>query len=204
MRRKTFDLLTSGIGWGLVVVLLVAGILLTIGSNYANNQVSQQLAMQQIYFPPAAAFAHPSPPEITVAMRSTVGKYAGQQLQTGPQAQVYANDFIAHHLYSMPYHGVYSKVSAALMANPKSASLQALDATVFKGTTLRGMLLEAYGFWKIGQITMWGAIAAFAGAGLMLILSIAGLWHARRTPAEQELFANRFAAKPTPATPATA
>jgi hypothetical protein len=51
------------------------------------------------------------------------------------------------------------------------------------------MLLEAYGFWMFGQIALFGAIASFTGAGLMLILSIAGLVHGRRTPAETEVLA---------------
>jgi hypothetical protein len=56
--------------------------------------------------------------------------------------------------------------------------------TVFRGTTLRSMLLEAYGFWQLGQIALFAAIAAFTGAGLLLILSIAGLVHGRRVMAE--------------------
>ena len=69
---------------------------------------------------------------------------------------------------------------------------------MFKGTTLRGMLLNAYGFWEIGQIALIGAIAAFAGAALMLILSLAGEWHLRRTPESAEVF-NKVA-HPTPQT----
>ena len=59
---------------------------------------------------------------------------------------------------------------------------------MFKGTTLRGMLLNAYGFWQMGQIAWFAAIAAFAGAALMLILSLLGLWHLRRVPETAEVF----------------
>jgi hypothetical protein len=189
MRRKTFDQITSGFGATVVVVLVVAGALLMVGHGYANNQVSSQLAQQQIYFPPQAAFTHPNPPETTAAMRGTVGKYAGQQLLTGPEAAVYANDFIAHHLSAMPYGGVYSKVSAASMASPKNVALAGLVQTSFRGTTLRAMLLEAYGFWKIGQVMLWGAIAAFILAALMAVLVLAGFRHATRTDEERELLA---------------
>jgi hypothetical protein len=189
MRRKTFDQITSGFGATVVVVLVVAGALLMVGHGYANNQVSSQLAQQQIYVPPQAAFTHPNPPETTAAMRGTVGKYAGQQLLTGPQAAVYANDFIAHHLSAMPYGGVYSKVSAASMASPKNVALAGLVQTSFRGTTLRAMLLEAYGFWKIGQVMLWGAIAAFILAALMAVLVLAGFRHAARTDEERELLA---------------
>ncbi len=49
------------------------------------------------------------------------------------------------------------------------------------GTTLRGMLLEAYAFGTIGTVMLWGAIAAFAGAAVLLILIGLGIWHANRT-----------------------
>jgi hypothetical protein len=198
MSRKVLDLLASWIGAGVVVVLLVAGGLLLWGHSYVNNQVRGQLAMQQIYFPPTAAFTHPNPPETTAAMGSTVGQYAGQQLLSGPQAEVYADDFIAHHLYAMPMHGVYSKISAASMANPKNANLAALEQVSFRGTTLRAMLLEAYGFWKIGQVMLWGAIASFILAAGMLILVVLGFRHASRTARQRRVFE---AATSVPSTP---
>jgi hypothetical protein len=61
--------------------------------------------------------------------------------------------------------------------------------TVFRGTTLRSMLLEAYGFWMFGQIALAAAIASLTGGVLLLILSIAGLVHRRHVPAETELLA---------------
>jgi hypothetical protein len=179
-------------------VLVVAGGLMLWGHSYVNNQVRDQLAMQQIYFPPATAFTHPTPPETTAAMQSTVGQYAGQQLLSGPQAEVYANDFIAHHMYAMPMHGVYSKISAASMANPKNTSLATLGQVSFKGTTLRAMLLEAYGFWKIGQVMLWGAIASFALAACMLALVLLGFRHAAHTAREKEVFQSAMST-PVPA-----
>jgi hypothetical protein len=190
MSRRVFDLLTSAGGAALVVVLLVAGGLLTWGHRFVNSNVRTQLSQQQIYFPPKAAFAHAKAgTEITPSMIPTVSQYAGQQLLTGPQAKIWANDFIAVHLSEMPYHGVYSKVSAAAMANPTNAKLQALKATTFQGTTLRGLLLEAYAFSTIGTVMFWGAIASFIGAALMSVLVGIGLWHARRTEPEKQLLA---------------
>jgi hypothetical protein len=187
--RKVFDKLTSAGGIVAVIVLLVAGGLLTWGYTFANSSVHDQLAMQQIYFPPKAAFAHPKAgTEITPSMIPSVSQYAGQQLLTGPQAKVYANDFIAVHLSEMPYGGTYSKVSAAAMAQPHNATLQGLKTTVFQGTTLRGLLLEAYAFSTIASVMMWGAIAAFAGALVLSILVGLGFAHARRTAPEEQLF----------------
>ena len=188
MGRRVFDVLSSAVGLVVVVVLLVAGGLLVWGSSYTHNNVHNQLAEQQIFFPPKAAFAHPQPgSEITAAMIPSVSKYAGQQLLSGPQAEAYADHFIAIHLSEMPYGGIYSKISTAARAEPKNAKLAELETTSFQGTTLRGLLLEAYGFSKIGTIMLYGAIASFILALIMLGFVALGFRHARLTPAEQEL-----------------
>ena len=160
------------------------------GHSFVNDNVHSQLAQQQIYFPPKAAFAHPKAgTEITPSMIPSVSQYAGQQLLTGPQAKVWANNFIAVHLSEMPYGGLYSKISGAALAQPKNTQLQALVQTSFRGTTLRGLLLEAYAFSKIGQIMLWGAIASFLAAALMAVLVGLGFWHARQTEPTTEMFA---------------
>lgn len=192
MKRRVFDVLVSAGGAVIVVVLLAAGGLAMWGYSYANSNVHNQLAQQQITFPTAAQLAHPDGKEITVAMQKTLGQYAGQQLTTGPQAKAYADDFIAVHLSNMQYNGVYSKVSAAAQANPNNAQLKALEQTTFQGTTLRGLLLEAYGFWTFGQIAFWAGIASFILAGIMALLVGIGVWHSRRVPASEELL------EPTP------
>ena len=154
-----------------MVVLLVAGALLLWGHSYDSSNVHNQLVQQQIFFPPRAAVAQAKPgTEITPAMIPYLEKYSGQQMLTGQQAEAYADHFIAIHLSEMPYGGVYSKVSAAALASPKNAALAAEVQTVFRGTTLRGLLLEAYGFSQIGAIMLWGAIASFIAAFVMLML----------------------------------
>jgi hypothetical protein len=188
MRRRVFDVLASGFGLVLVAVLLAAGGFMMWGFTFANANVHNQLAEQEIYFPPKSAFAHAQPgTEITPSMIPLVSKYAGEQLLTGPQAEAYANHFIAVHLSELPYGGVYSKLSAASRANPTNLKLAALTQTSFQGTTLRGLLLEAYSFWTFGQIAFWGGIGAFALAFVMTILVGLGFWHARRTAGEVEL-----------------
>jgi hypothetical protein len=190
MSRKVFDKLTSTGGLVVVVVLLVAGGLLTWGHSFVNSNVHSQLARQEIVFPSKAAFAHPKAgTEITQAMIPSVSQYAGQPLLTGQQAEAYADHFIAIHLSEMPYGGVYSKISAAAIASPKNTTLTALKQTSFQGTTLRGLLLEAYAFSEIGLIMMWGAIASFLLAGLMLLLVGLGFQHARSTAPEKQLLA---------------
>jgi hypothetical protein len=191
MRRKTLDLIMTLVGAGVTVALVVAGVLLMWGYSFANNNVHNQLAEQQITFPPAAAFAHPVVgTEITPSMIPSVSQYAGQALTTGKQAEAYANDFIAVHLKEIGGGLTYSELSAKAMALPKgSAAYTAAEGqvqTVFQGTTLRGLLLEAYAFWQFGQIALFGAIVCFILAALMLILTIVGFFHFRRTPEDQE------------------
>jgi hypothetical protein len=74
------------------------------------------------------------------------------------------------------------------MADPTNTKLAGLKATVFQGTTLRGLLLEAYAFSTIGSIMLFGAIAAFVAAAVIAVLVGLGFWHARRTAEETKLF----------------
>src|ERR1700750_3012151 len=100
MRRNSH--LTAIAGFVLSAILLAAGGLLLWGSTYTHNMVHNQLAAQQIYFPPKAAFAHPKAgTEITPGMIPSVSQYAGQQLLTGQQAEAYADHFIAVHVQEM-------------------------------------------------------------------------------------------------------
>jgi hypothetical protein len=187
MRRKTFDMILSAGGAVLVVVLLVAGGLGLWGYSFANSNVHSQLAQQQITFPPAAAFAHAKAgTEITPSMVGTVSKYAGQPLVTGQQAEVYANDFIAVHLQEIGGGKTYAQLSAASQAAPNNAKLAGQVATVFKGTTLRGLLLEAYAFSTFGEIALVASIVSFVLAGIMLLLTLLGVVHLRRVPEDQD------------------
>ena len=163
-------------GFAVAVILLAAGGLLLWGSTYVHNTVQGQLAAQQIFFPPKAAFAHPvAGTEITPSMIPSVSQYAGQQLLTGQQAEAYADHFIAVHIANMGGGKTYSQLSAESIAQPNNAKLAALVNTVFKGETLRSMLLNAYGWWKVSQITYIAAIVAFALGGLALIGSLFAL-----------------------------
>jgi hypothetical protein len=193
MRRKTFDILASAAGVALTLFFLVAGGLLLVGYNFANDNVHNQLAEQHITFPPAAAFAHPKAgTEITPSMIPSVSQYAGQQLLTGPQAKVYADDFIAQHLREIGGGLSYAQLSDKAMALPKgSAAYTAAEAkvqTVFQGTTLRGLLLEAYAFGTFATIALVGSIVCFALAAIMALLVGFGFWHARRTSDAKEIF----------------
>ena len=114
-------------------------------------------------------------------------QYGGQQLTTGAQAEVYADHFIANHLKVIGGGKTYAQLSAEAIAKPADTALAAQVATVFKGETLRGLLLNAYAFGTMGTIAGIAAIAAFIAAAVMLILSGLGLIHARRTTPGTEI-----------------
>ena len=195
MKRKTLDII---VGLGLVALaglLLVAGLVLTSNANFANDYVKTQLTAQQISFKPAAALSAEE------RQSACLVRYAGQQLTTGKQAECYANEFIGLHLKSTAGGKTYSqlgdvqsdlraKVAAAQKANdPALADLQKQLSevsgqrdTVFKGESLRGLLLTSYGFSEFGVKAGQAALVAYFAAGLLLLLGLAGLVHAAATP----------------------
>ena len=182
MRRRTFDALATTAGLLIAGLLLVAGGLLTWGHNFVTNEVHTQLVAQKIVFPPANS------PAVAAPEFAPMRQYGGQLMTTGAQAQVYADHFIANHLKEIGGGQTYSQLSAKALAQPRNAALAAQVQTMFRGETLRGLLLNAYAFGTIGQIMLYAAIAAFAGAGLLLLLAIFGFVHLRRTAPEAEIF----------------
>ncbi|HYA00198.1 MAG TPA: hypothetical protein VEK76_07575 [Candidatus Binatia bacterium] len=154
--------MTKAIRWrvlvlqtGLVLILgFVAGFAFWAGS-FTHSQVTSQLAAQEITFPTADNAAITALPAADAA---AMRQYAGETMTTGDQAEVYADHFIKVHLGEMGM--TYSQASAAARANPTSTKAAALETTIFQGTTLRSMLLNAYGWWTLGTY------ATYAGAGL--------------------------------------
>lgn len=181
MRRRTFDVIASTVGLGLAALLIVAGSLLTWAHSFVQDEVHNQLAAQKVYFPPK------SDPELKLPEFAAVRQYAGQQLLTGDQAEVYADHFIANHLKKIGGGQTYAQLSSKALANPDDQQLQGQVATMFKGETLRGLLLNAYAFGKIGTIAGIAAVVAFVGAGVMLVLGALGLWHSRRVRPDEEI-----------------
>jgi hypothetical protein len=182
MRRKTFDAILTAGGLVLAVVLLVAGGLLTWGHNFVTDQVRTQLAAEKIFIPAAGSEALADP-----AIKPYLTKYGGQQLTTGAQAEAYANHFIAVHLKKSTGGLTYAELSTQAQKDPTNTKLAGLVATSFKGETLRGLLLNAYAFGTMAKIAGIAAIASFGAAALMLLLSLLGMLHLRKVPADAEL-----------------
>ena len=175
----------------LTLALLAAAVLALWGYNFASSNVHNQLSEQQITFPPRAAFANAKAgTEITPGMIPYIEQYAGELLVTGQQAEAYADHFIAVHLQEIGGGLSYAQLSAKAMALPKGSAAyvvaEAQVQTVFQGTTLRGLLLEAYAFGTFGQIALVASIVSFILAGIMLILSVIGFTHYARVSSEVE------------------
>src|SRR6476620_3722856 len=167
--RSSFDKVIAWTGIVVAVVLLFAGGLLVWASSFATSNVHDQLKAQQITMPAAAALTTPQ-------MKAQLSQYAGQDMTTGAQAKAYADYYIQEHMNAQADGKTYSQVSSEYMAASKAdptaqatQDLGALRQTLFMGTTLRGMLLNA---------------AAFAGSALMFVLGALGIRHAHKTEAK--------------------
>jgi hypothetical protein len=150
----------------LVLILGVGSGLLFYGSHFGLDMVHSQLAAQNISFP-AKGSAGLSPTEFPDLQR-----YAGQVVDTGPKAKAYANGFINRHLASVAGGKTYSQVSTLSQADPKNAALTAQVATLFKGETLRGLLLYAWGWSVVSTIALYAAIGALIGFLVMLAVTV--------------------------------
>jgi len=179
MRRSTIDRLASTEGLVLVPVLAIAGGLLTWAQRYITSEVRDQLEAQKIYFPASDS------PELAAPEFEAVHQYAGQQLTTGDQAKVYADHYIANHLKVMGGGKTYAELSGEALARPDDPELAAAVQMMFRGETSRGLLLNAYAFGKMADIAGYAATAAFAGAGLSLVLSVLGFYHASTVTLDQ-------------------
>ncbi|MEO6713828.1 MAG: hypothetical protein ABIM89_10415 [Mycobacteriales bacterium] len=194
MKRRTLDLLTSIGGLGLALLLLVAGLVLTSNANFAKSYVHDQMAQQKITFKTVDKLT-----DEEKAMPGLI-KYAGQDLLTGKQAEVYANEFIGLHLRTatkglsyaelgVPAADAKAKLTAAkdagvtdLTALEKDvATTTATRETAFKGETLRGLLLTSFGFSELGRKADQFSKIAYLGSALFLLLALAGFAHALRT-----------------------
>jgi hypothetical protein len=189
MRRKTFDKIVTFVGFGLSAFLLVLAGLLNWGATFAQDSVKSQLENQNISFPAAEAM----PP----STKDQLSKWAGMQVTTGEMARDYSDLYIWEHMKGASKAGIgrestYSEVSGMYLGAAKGGKaspeeigkLGELRQTLFMGNTLRGLLLEAYAFGTLGNIAAIAALASLAGGILLLLLSIAGIVHIRRTPEE--------------------
>jgi len=211
MKRRTLDVLFSAGGLALAVLLLVLGMVMTSNANFAKTYVKDQLGQQQITFKTADTLTDEE------KQSACLVKYAGQPLLTGKQAECYANDFIGLHTKTIAGGLTYAtlgdaqtalrtKIAATAATDPNLATMQKQLAdmttqreTLFKGETLRGLLLTSFGFSVFGVKGEQAATVAYIVAAVLALLSIAGLIHAFKTPKDRA-FAAPEAPKAAPET----
>lgn len=200
MTRKTLDLLFGIGGLAVAVLLVVLGLVLRNQADFAKSYVHDQMVEQRISFTPAAGL---SADEKTA---SCLVDNAGKPLLTGKQAECYANEYIGRHVKLINAGKTYSETSGesraartaadkALAADPNAQASKDLDATakgvsgkveaLFKGETLRGLLLTSFGFSVFGVRAGQAALLAFLAALVLVVASIAGFVHGRSKSAAQ-------------------
>jgi hypothetical protein len=177
--RSIIDRLVSAIGAVMGVALLAAAGLLFYAHSYVHNQVADQLTQQQIAFPAAGSQAITSLPAVD---RAVIAEYAGQKMTTGAQAEAFADHFIKVHLSEVAGGQTYAQVSARAQANPSDQKLAGQVQTLFRGETLRGLLLNAYAFDTMAAVAWLAAWISAAAGLLLLLLAGLGLRHARHEP----------------------
>jgi hypothetical protein len=152
-----------------IVLTLVLGIgagLLFYGAHFGLDMVHSQLSAQDISFPAKGS------PALDPKEFPGLQQYAGQKVDDGPKAKAYANEFINTHLKAAAGGQTYSQVSAKAQAAPNDTKLAAQTNTLFRGETLRGLLLYAWGWSVVSRIALFAAIGASIGFLLMLVITI--------------------------------
>jgi hypothetical protein len=175
MERKAWDQIVSAAGLVVAIVLLAMGAMAIYGGNFGRNNVRDRLTPEKVFFAPYAAM---SPQE-----QATLGDFAGQQVTTGPQAEAFAR-YIAGHLTEVNGGKTYAETSAAARAEgipaDEAAALQAQADILFKGETLRSIMLNAYGWWTVATIALWAGYVMVVAGIVLLVLAILGFRHAKR------------------------
>ena len=185
--RHFIDLLISWAGLVVAVVLIGASVAAIYGGNFALDNVKDRLAPQNIVFSEDM-----SPEE-----KAIVGEFAGQKVDTGTEAEAYSR-YIGLHLTEIGGGKTYAELGGPLFAleaqieeataagqnttamEEELAGLRAQRDTVFKGETLRAILLNAYGWWTVGQITLYVGYGLLVAGLFLAVLVGLGFFHARK------------------------
>jgi hypothetical protein len=201
MKRRTLDIIFSVGGLLVAMLILVLGLVLQNQADFAESYVKDQLTAQKITFTPAK-FLEGEEKDAACLVDN-----AGKALVTGKQAECYANEYIAFHLIDVNDGKTYSETSSAARGlQPQidaakeagdTAKVAALTAeqtalngkvqTLFRGETLRGLLLTSYGFSIFGERAQQAAMVCYAVAFVLFLAAIAGFIHAATKSANKEI-----------------
>ena len=220
MKRRTLDLVFVVGGVALAALLAVLGLVMKSNADFAKSYVKDQLSEQRITFTAAEFLSDEE------AKADCLVEYAGTTLDSGEKAECSANEYIALHLREGAAEAglpgeTYASVgavqrtlradlAAATEAGEPTDEIQArldevngLRETMFKGETLRGLLLTSYGFSQFGVKGEQVMTVAFIAALVLLLASLAGLVHFARTPKDKVVHFGHVESDTTVATPAS-
>jgi hypothetical protein len=173
-------------------------------ANFAQTYVKDQLGQQKITFTPVVGLSAEE------KKASCLVDNAGKALITGKQAECYANEYIGLHVTEINDGKTYSQTSGEARAKKteadaakasgaanagvlagESAALTGKTDALFRGETLRGLLLTSYGFSIFGERAGQAGFVAFAAAIVLLLASIAGFAHAFTKQADHEILSGK-------------
>ena len=192
MDRSLVDRLISWAGAVVALALVALGAAAIFGGSFALDNVRDRLEPQNISFGAAS--------EMTPAEKAEVGEFADQAVDTGTEAEAYSR-YIGLHLTEIGGGMTYAELGGPLFAleaeiekaqaagtdtaalEEELAGLRAQRDTVFKGETLRAILLNAYGWWTVGQITFFAGIGMVIAGLFLAVLVALGFRHARKAAA---------------------
>ena len=148
---------------GLIGIFAFAAVIALGAGNFVQGQIHDELVSQKITFPAAGSAALPA------SEMPDLQQYGGQAVDNGPKAQAYANGFIGRHLKNI----AGGKTYAEFPANGLTTAQAAQKASLFQGETLRGLLLNAYGWWTVGQYAIYAGYGmAIAAAAVLVALLV--------------------------------
>ena len=183
--RSLLDRLVSYTGAVMAFALVALGAAAIYGGSFALDNVRDRLEPQNISFPPAEAMSDYDKAEGLTA-------FANAKVDTGTEAEAFSR-YIAGHLTEVNEGKTYSETSSESRAyaaevgeDPTAEELATMEEmngkvqTLFRGETLRAILLNAYGWWVVGTITLWVGYGAIAAGIILAFLAGLGIWHARK------------------------
>ena len=211
MKRRTLDTIFAAGGILVAALLVVLGYVLIDQASFATNYVKEELSAQKITF--ATADKLTDSEKNWKAGSVCLTTFAGQTMTTGAQAECYAKYYIREHMNASAETAGFpgatyatlgpirtdlnAQIAAAKTAGNTTgaADLQkkldaatSLRSTLQSGETLSGLLLTVYGFSVIASKAEMASNILYVLAGLMVLLSVAGLVHAYVTPKDKVVF----------------
>ena len=211
MRRRTLDLIFASGGVLLAALIIVLGVALSAERTFALDYVKGELGAQKITF--ATADKLTDAEKTWKPGSACLVTYAGQLVETGPQAECYAKYYIREHMSASATNAGFpgatyaslgpirtaltaevtaakakGDTAAAAAAQKKLDAATSLRSTLQTGETLSGLLLTVYGFSVIGEKAGMAANIIYGLGALMVLLSAAGFVHALVTPKDKVVF----------------